>query len=195
MSDASPLVVVVAGPNGAGKSTSAPRLLRDACAVSEFVNADAIAQGLSAFHPEGVAFHAGRTMLERIRLLARERATFAFETTLATRSFAPWLTSLRRSGYRSHMFFLWLPSEELALARVAARVRMGGHDVPEDVVRRRFRRGLRNLLGLYAGIVDTWQVLDNSEPAGPRLVASGRRGHEPEIVDRAAWQAVTEHQR
>ncbi len=133
-------------------------------------------------------------MLDRIRLLARERATFAFETTLATRSFAPWLTSLRRSGYRSHMFFLWLPSEELALARVAARVRMGGHDVPEDVVRRRFRRGLRNLLGLYDGIVDTWQVLDNTEPAGPRLVASGQRGHPPEIVDRAAWQNVLEHQ-
>ena len=195
MRDASPLVVVVAGPNGAGKSTTAPRLLRDAYTVGEFVNADAIAQGLSAFHPEGVAFHAGRTMLERIRVLARERATFAFETTLATRSFAAWLARIRRTGYRTHLFFLSLPSEELALARVAARVRMGGHDVPEDVVRRRFRRGLRNLLGLYDGIMDTWQVLDNTDPAGPRLLASGHRDRPLEIVDRVAWEHLLELQR
>lgn len=122
----SPKVVVIAGPNGAGKSTAATRILQDALAVQEFVNADVIARGLSAFKPESVALTAGRVMLQRLDALAAERADFAFETTLASRSFAPWLKRLNVSGYEFHLFFVWLPTAEAAIARVQERVRSGG---------------------------------------------------------------------
>jgi predicted ABC-type ATPase len=189
-----PLVIVIAGPNGAGKSTMALRLLRDALAVSEFVNADPIAIGLSAFRPESVAMAAGRVMLARLKSLAAAGNDFAFETTLASRTFAPWLRSLRASRYRVHLAFLSLPSPDLAVARVAERVRQGGHDVPESVVRRRFDAGLRNLFALYEGIADTWQLFDNSGVGEPRLVASGRAGHQGRILDAVAWANLRERQ-
>lgn len=194
MTDAGrPLVVVVAGPNGAGKSTTAPYLLRDALAVTEFVNADGIAAGLSVFYPERVAITAGRVMLQRLHALAADRQDFAFETTLASRSFAPWLADLRRTGYRAHLAFLSLPSPELALARVAERVRLGGHDVPQDVVRRRFRSGLRNLFNRYLPRVDSWQVFDNSGLGEPRLVATGKAGQPAAIVESAVWHHLQEY--
>jgi predicted ABC-type ATPase len=130
-----------------------------------------------------------------MRELVRSRASFAFETTLASRTFAPWLAELRRAGWRAHLSFLALPSADLAVARVRERVRLGGHDVPEAVIRRRFTAGLRNLFALYLPAVDTWQVLDNSELLGPRLIASGRAGREPEIADRDAWRHLEEMQR
>jgi predicted ABC-type ATPase len=110
--------------------------------VNEFVNADTIAAGLSAFSPEAVAITAGRVMLERVRGLAREGRDFAFETTLASRTFAPWLRKLQSEGYTFHLVYLWLPTVELAVARVAERVRRGGHAVAEDIVRRRYDRSL-----------------------------------------------------
>ncbi|MCK6480176.1 MAG: AAA family ATPase [Planctomycetes bacterium] len=193
MSATGPVVVLIAGPDGAGKSTAAPRLLRDAFAVDEFVNADAIARGLSAFRPETVSFAAGRAMMERMRTLARERKSFAFETTLASRTFAPWLGRMRRSGYAAHLVFLSLPSEELALARVAARVRDGGHDVPEEVVRRRYKAGLRNLITLYSRAVDSWRVHDNSVPDRPRPIASGGSGIPTRVIHPSAWRDILEH--
>lgn len=182
-----PLVVVVAGPNGAGKSTMAPRLLQEALAVVEFVNADTIASGLSAFRPDSVAIGAGRLMLARLRALAEARADFAFETTLASRTFAPWLKRLQASGYRVHLAYLSLPDADLAVARVAERVRQGGHGTPEAVVRRRFTAGLRNFFGFYRSIADTWQMFDNSAPSGPRLIASGRTAEAPDVHDVEAW--------
>jgi len=193
MSSSPPLVVILGGPNGAGKSTSAERVLRGALSVNEFVNADVIAKGLSAYRPESAAVAAARAMLERLRFLARERRDFAFETTLAGRGHARWVDGLRSDGYRAHLVYLSLPSAELALARVAERVRRGGHDVPADVVRRRFVAGLRNLRGIYRDAVDAWQVYDNSDLTGPRLIASGRRGGSPDIADPAAWQHLLEH--
>lgn len=187
-----PLVVVIAGPNGAGKSTMAPRLLQQALAVTEFVNADTIATGLSAFRPESVAIAAGRVMLTRLRALADARADFAFETTLASRSFAPWLARLRASGYRVHLAFLSLPDADLAVARVAERVRQGGHDVPEVVIRRRFTAGLRNFFAVYRSIADTWQMFDNTTPGAPRLVALGRKADEVSVVDAGAWNHLVE---
>lgn len=136
-----PSVVILAGPNGAGKSTAAPELLQGELSISDFVNADVIARGLSAFDPDRAAIAAGRIMLGRLRELAHPRETFAFETTLASRSFAPWLRDLRGSGYAVHLIFLWLSSQELAEQRVADRVCSGGHDVPADTIRRRYRRG------------------------------------------------------
>jgi len=170
---AKPHVIVVAGPNGAGKSTAAPRSLRDALAVREFVNADTIAAGLSAFRPESVAIAAGRIMLARMRALAAARADFAFETTLASRSFAPWLARLERGGYHVHLLFLWLRSPELAVSRVAERVRLGGHDVPVPVIRRRYEAGLANFFDVYLPLANSWDLFDNSEPGRPRLVAAG----------------------
>ncbi|MBI2524455.1 MAG: AAA family ATPase [Candidatus Rokubacteria bacterium] len=190
-----PLVVVIAGPNGAGKSTTAGRLLQEALAVSEFVNADPIATGLSAFRPESVALAAGRVMLARMKALAQARRDFAFETTLASRSFAHWLGALRGSGYRVHLAFLSLPGPDLAVARVAARVRQGGHDVPEPVVRRRFATGLRNFFMLYEALVDTWQMFDNAAVAGPRLIASGRTGQPTHVLDVGAWARLQEQGR
>lgn len=195
MAGSRPLVIVIAGPNGAGKSTTAPSLLRDTLQVSEFVNADTIAGGLSAFRPDSVAFTAGRAMLERIRQLAKAQADFAFETTLASRSFAPWLARLKRSDYHVHVLFLWLESADLALNRVAARVRLGGHDVPEGTVRRRYTRGLRNLFGLYLPLADSWQLFDNSRAGRPQLVASASRDRGEQVTNLPLWQRITEEYR
>lgn len=192
MTTTQPLVVVIAGPNGAGKSTTAPALLGDALQVQEFVNADAIALGLSGLRPESVALAAGRVMLARLKQLARQRADFAFETTLASRTFAPWLDELRGSGYRAHLAFLALPSVELALGRVAERVRLGGHNVSEDVIRRRFAAGLRNFFSLYRQRVDSWQLFDNSGLGPPALIASCSAGETMSLKNLGAWENLLE---
>lgn len=184
-------VVVLAGPNGAGKTTTAPFLLKDLLGVTEFVNADVVATGLSAFQPERAAMAAGRVMLSRLRALARQDQSFAFETTLASRSFAPWLAQLKQRGYRVHVLFLWLPSADSALARVAERVRMGGHDVPEAVVRRRFAAGLRNFFTLYRPLATTWRVYDNSRAGQPRLVARGAGARTARVVDASTWDQIS----
>jgi predicted ABC-type ATPase len=160
--------------------------------VSEFVNADMVARGLSAFQPERAALAAGRVMLGRLRELARHGQSFAFETTLASRSFAPWLAKLRQRGYRVHVFFLWLPTAESALARVAERVRMGGHAVPESTVRRRFHAGLQNFFTLYRPLAATWRMYDNSQAGGPRLIARGARGRTTRVVDSLTWGRISE---
>lgn len=170
-----PKLILIAGPNGAGKTTLAPVVLRDVLAVSTFVNADVLAHGLSGFDPEAAAMAAGRIMLERIEHLAQERADFAFETTLASRSFAPWIRGLIANGYEFHLVYLSLPTPEAAIARVHGRVRAGGHFVPDDTVRRRHRRGLENLHDLYHPLASTWRIFDTSDPAGPRLEAQGGR--------------------
>lgn len=131
-----PKIIVIAGCNGAGKSTIAPHLLRDAFGLKDFVNADTIAQGLSAFSPESVALEAGRLMLKRLKNLARERKSFSFETTLATRFYANWLADLKQKGFEFHLIFLRLESPELACERVNERVKLGGHNIPEDVIYR-----------------------------------------------------------
>ncbi|MDR1872396.1 MAG: zeta toxin family protein [Deltaproteobacteria bacterium] len=171
MAEGQPHIIVLAGPNGAGKSTTAPTLLRDALTVDEFVNADTIAQGLCAFAPETVALEAGRITLKRLNELAAKRVNFAFETTLASRSFAPWLEKLALVGYHSHLIFLALPKAELALERVANRVALGGHNIPDLVVRRRFAAGLKNFFQLYQPIVTSWSLYDNSLPIKPLRVA------------------------
>jgi predicted ABC-type ATPase len=153
----------------------------------EFVNADAIAQGLSAFRPESVAVTAGRIMLARLRALAQARVDFAFETTLAARDHARWLLTLRASGYRTHLVFLSLPSPELAIARVAERTRLGGHHVPEAVIRRRYAAGLRNFFGLYQDAVDTWQLYDNSVLGHPRLLAMRTSRVNALVLDSDSW--------
>ena len=184
-----PSVVILAGPNGAGKSTVAPALLHGALAVNEFVDADVIARGLSAFDPESVAIAAGRVMLARLRELAGQRVSFAFETTLASRTFEPWLRRLRDSGYAVHFFFLWLPSADFAIQRVADRVRTGGHHVPEETIRRRYQAGLRNFFDLYEPVASTWRFFDASGPK-PRLVAKRLESQPPAVYDEGVWATV-----
>jgi predicted ABC-type ATPase len=187
---AAPHVIVVAGPNGAGKSTAAPSLLKASLEVEEFVNADTIAAGLSAFRPQSVAMAAGRIMLARMRQLAERREDFAFETTLASRSFVRWLTKLQRKGYDVHL--LWLRSAELAVSRITERVRQGGHEVPPEVVRRRYRAGLSNLFRLYIPLADSWQVFDNSGRGEPTEVARGRGTTVQHVSDAEAWRTFKE---
>ena len=184
-----PSVVIIGGPNGAGKSTIAPRPLRDVLQVEEFVNADVIARGLSAFNPEGVAVRAGRVMLERLRELAAQRARFAFETTLASRSFAPWLRELTAGGYEFHCVSVWVTAADLCIQRIADRVSRGGHHVPDDVVRRRYRSGWRNFFDLYRPLATTWRVYDNSGDA-PAVVAEGERESVAIVIDRIRWSQI-----
>lgn len=182
-----PNVVLLAGPNGAGKSTVAPDLLRGELGVSEFVNADTIAQGLSAYSPHTVSIDAGRLMLRRLRELAARRVDFAFETTLASRSFAPWIRGLVSSGYEFRIVFLWLPSPELCVARVLERTQAGGHWVPELTVRRRYETGLRNFFTLYRPLASSWRFYDNT--IEPRLVAEGA-GPVLAIHDGPLWRTL-----
>jgi predicted ABC-type ATPase len=177
------------GPNGAGKTTTASLLLPADLAVRQFVNADTIAAGLSAFAPETVAMQAGRVMLARLDELARQRADFAFETTMASRTFAPFLRRLKQEGYTVHAVYVWLSSPELAIKRVAARVRRGGHDVPPEVIRRRYRRGLHNFRTLYRALADTWVVCDNSG-GRPVVIARGEGATVTEIHDRSRYDEI-----
>lgn len=158
--------------------------------IDAFVNADVIAQGLAAFSPESVAFMAGRIMLRRIEELARAREDFAFESTLAGRSAHRLLTGLVGAGYEVHVFYLWLPSPDLAVARVRRRVEMGGHDVPEPVLRRRFWRSLVNFDRLYRPVTRTWRLYDGSGLGGRPLIAHGIGAREPVVLNEPMWQEI-----
>ena len=164
-------------------------LLKEALRVDEFVNADSIARGLAGFEPDRVALPAGRLMLERIRTLVAAGRSFAFETTLASRSFASWLKRVRAKGYESTIVFLWLPTPEQAIARVKLRAITGGHSVTDGIIRRRYFSGIRNLLDIYMPLVDEWFLYDNQSLSGPRLVAYGRP-NSTLVVEPAVWQAV-----
>ncbi|MBA2619566.1 MAG: zeta toxin family protein [Acidobacteria bacterium] len=183
-----PHVIVIAGANGAGKSTVAPYLLRDTLGVSEFVNADTLAQGLSAFAPETAAISAEKIMLRRIDELAESNRDFAFETTLSTRSFVPRLGKMRENGYELTLFFLWLADADLALRRVAERDRRGGHDIPKTTIERRYEKGLRNFFALYQPIAGNWLFYDNSEKENLRLIAKGESFKIEEVFQKKVWQ-------
>lgn len=185
-----PNVFVISGPNGAGKSTAAPLLIGQRLGIAEFVNADVIAAGISAFSPESAAIEAGRIMLRRLRQVADEGKDFSFETTLASRSFAPWIARLRRErNYRFHLAYLWLPSPELAVSRVGERIRAGGHAVPPDDIRRRYRRGISNFFSIYQPIADSWELHDNSF-SPPRLIAAQERSGPVRFGDAGLWNAI-----
>lgn len=185
----SPSVIVLAGPNGAGKTTAAPFLINETMGITEFVNADTIAQGLSGFAPERSAFAAGRIMLAHLKELAERRETFAFETTLASRTFAQWLLRLAQRGYTINIIYLWLRDPALAIKRVSIRVRAGGHDVPEETIRRRYDRSLRNLVNLYLPLATMWWIYDNSL-GEPRLIADGTSEDQTNIADSTAWLSI-----
>ena len=184
----SPNLYIIAGPNGAGKTTFAKEFLPHYAKCENFVNADLIAQGLSPFSPEAAAMRAGRLVLEQIRRLANRRSDFGFETTLSGVTYALLLRRLKAQGYRIQLFFLWIPTVEMTLARIADRVRRGGHDIPEKVVRRRFRKGIQNLFTRYRPLLDLWMLFDNSGTE-PRLIAREEVG-ELRLFDQALFAKI-----
>jgi predicted ABC-type ATPase len=161
---------ITADCNGAGKTTASFRILPELLNCKEFVNADEIARGLSPFQPEKVAFEAGRIMLNRIHELIEKGEDFAFETTLASKSYLSFIQKAKQKGYFISMVFFWLESPELAIERVKKRVSEGGHFIPEAVVIRRYKRGLKNLFKLFFNEVDYLLIFDNTGPV-PVLIA------------------------
>ncbi len=184
-----PNVVVIAGPNGAGKSTLAPALLRDTFGITEYVNADVIAQGLSAYAPEKAALDAGRAMIARLNELALAKEDFAFETTLATRTYAKRLRKLRKDGYSVSIVYIWLSSDSFAVERVKARVFSGGHDIPEETIRRRYEQGKRYFFDLYLSIADSWKVY-NGGVTPPELIAQFSQTKGLEIPNEQTWKVI-----
>jgi predicted ABC-type ATPase len=153
------------------------------------VNADAIARSLSAFHYDSMAVKAARVMLEHLRELAEDRVNFAFETTLGTKSFAPWIAELKQTGYVFHLVYVWVHSADVSIQRVKDRVRWGGHFVPEETIRRRYQRGLINFFKLYRPLADMWRMIDNSELGFARVIAE-MDGTMEKINDPNLWQTL-----
>ena len=153
---------IIAGCNGAGKTTASYTILPEIIECKEFVNADEIAKGLSPFQPETVSFESGRIMINRINELLKENETFAFETTLSTRSYKNKILKAKEKGYTITLLFFWLNNIELAKERVKTRVKEGGHNIPEEVIERRFLKGINNLFDIYFPIIDSTLIFDNS---------------------------------
>ena len=182
MAEERPQLQIIAGPNGSGKTTFVRDFLPRFVQVKNFVNADMIAAGLSPFAPEAAALTAGRLVLAEIRRLADQHADFAFETTLSGRTYESLIRQFREQGYLIYLYFLWLPEMEMNLERIVKRVAQGGHNVPEDDVRRRYRRGIANFLNVYRQLTDYWIVFDNSG-MWPREFAFAR-ADVPTILDK-----------
>lgn len=163
-------IIIIAGPNGAGKTTFAREYLLKEADCPDFINVDLIAAGLSPFNPERAAIRAARVMLAEIERRVRKGESFAFETTLSGHLYARLIPRWRDAGYRVKLVFFTLPSPEMAIARVTARVAQGGHNIPSSVVRRRFDAGLRNFKEIYMNLVDKWEWYDNSGSI-PQLIS------------------------
>jgi predicted ABC-type ATPase len=177
---------IIAGCNGAGKTTASFTILPDILDCKEFVNADEIARGLSPFQPEKVMFEAGRIMLQRINDLMVEGVDFAFETTLATRSYKVKIEEARSMGFKITLLFFWLRSDALAKERVKTRVAEGGHNIPPDIITRRYFRGIKNLFEIYLHLSDEVLIFDNS--AGMHeLIAEKSLSSEPNIFDQEKY--------
>ncbi len=181
-----PNIYIIAGCNGAGKTTASFTVLPEMLDCNEFVNADEIAKGLSPFQPETVSFHAGRIMLERIMELVELEVDFAFETTLTTISYKNTIELARQRGYKITLLFFWLNDVKLAIERVATRVSEGGHNIPEDVIIRRYFKGLANLTNIFIDICDYWIVIDNS--TNPyKFIAEGALNLPVTIYENEIW--------
>lgn len=185
---------IIAGCNGAGKTTASYTILPEILECKEFVNADEIARGLSPFNPNSTSIEAGKLMLKRIRELLGREESFAIETTLATRSYINLVRQAQSMGYMVTLLFFWLRTPELALQRVAERVRNGGHDIPVSTTRRRYVSGISNLFNLYSPEVDYWMLYDNS--ATPRIaVARGGKQLASTIYDEEIYNKIRSYVR
>jgi predicted ABC-type ATPase len=184
-----PNLYIIAGCNGAGKTTASFTILLEMLNCREFVNADSIAAGLSPFNPESVAIEAGKLMLSRIHELMGATVDFAFETTLATRSYVSLVKSAQEVGYKVTLLFIWIDSPATAMQRVAERVVKGGHNIPSEIIERRYYRGLFNLINLYIPICNTWMVVNN-EAITPEPVAEGGLNIENIIINEYIWEII-----
>lgn len=189
-----PTIYIIAGCNGAGKSTAANVVLPQFLNCKEFVNADSIAAGLSPFQPETVSVQAGRIMLNRIKELIKEKETFAFETTLTAKSYIPLLKEAKKKKYKVVLFYYWVNSVKLALARIADRVKKGGHNIPKEVVERRYERSLHNLVNLFIPICDKWYITDNSNEKFLEI-AKGKLLKPSIIYDFEKWRALYDYKK
>jgi len=179
---------IISGCNGAGKTTASYTILPDMLECNEFVNADEIAKGLSPFNPNKVAIKAGRLMLTRITELLESGVDFAFETTLSTRSYVNTVKKAQEKGYFVTVLYFWLNSPELAVERVRIRVKEGGHNIPEETIRRRYDLGISNMYNLYIPIADYWMFIDNSKTPF-EILADGQR--EIEVVkNKLIWDKL-----
>lgn len=182
-----PNLYIIAGCNGAGKTTASFTLLPEILDCKEFVNADIIAAGLSPFNPESMALPAGRLMLQRMKELMQAKVDFAFETTLATRSYVSLIEKAKAIGYTVSLLFFWLDSPEMAQQRVYQRVQQGGHHTPHEVISRRYGRGLHNLMSLYTAVCDQWIVVDNRDTQPQEMMLGTSHDTIP------AWEALPQH--
>ena len=183
---------IISDPNGAGKTTASYTVLPKILNCKEFVNADEIARGLSPFNPEGTAIEAGKLMLKRIDELLQKEESFSIETTLSTRSYFKLVETAHQKGYNVTLLYFWLESPEQAIERVAERVSKGGHDIPKDVIIRRYWAGLNNLFDIYMPIVDSWILVNNSQT--PRIiVALGGKNHTTKIEDKECFTKIKEY--
>lgn len=180
---------IIAGPNGAGKTTASYTLLPDMLECKEFVNADEIAKGLSPFQADKVAIEAGRIMLKRINELLEQRVDFSFETTLSTRSFINTIKKAKEKSYQVTLIYFWLETPELAIERVKERVKEGGHNIPNDVIKRRFTSGLKNLFELYLPVSDLWIIINNSTRPY-QTIAEGSLNHTKSIFNNTIWEQL-----
>ncbi|MFT4070601.1 MAG: zeta toxin family protein [Dysgonamonadaceae bacterium] len=181
---------IISGCNGAGKTTASFTLLPDIMDCKEFVNADEIAKGLSPFQPDKAAIDAGRIMIRRMEDLLVRDQDFAIETTLATKSYVEFIERAHTRGYKVTLIYFWLNSVELAIERVRARVASGGHNIPEETIRRRYKSGNKNLSELYLRVVDEWLIIDNST-VPPEVVANKGKNEEPIINNPEKFRIIT----
>lgn len=191
-----PKLYIIAGCNGAGKTTASYTVLPEMLGCKEFVNADEIAKGLSPFNPESVAIEAGRLMLQRMDDLLSEGSDFAFETTLSTRSYVKFIERAQAKGYFVTLPYFWLPTPEQAIERVATRVREGGHNIPSDVIRRRYANGIKNLTALYIPLCNYWAIYDNSSADEQiRIIALGGKDITTHIEDTLSYKTIADYER
>lgn len=189
-----PNLYIIAGCNGAGKTTASMTVLPEILNCYEFVNADEIARVLSPFQPEKVAIEAGRIMLNRIHRLVETGVDFAFETTLATKSYVSFIKKVKNAGYKVTLVFVYLNSVELAKQRVKERVSKGGHHIDADVIERRYHAGLKNFIHLYMPVCDLWLLVDNSsENFELTEIASGELSEVNSVINDIIWHKILEN--
>ena len=189
-----PKLYIISGCNGAGKTTASYTMLPEMLNCREFVNADEIARGLSPFNPNSMAIEAGRLMLSRIKELVNDGVDFAFETTLATKSYTRLISEVKKRGYHVTLLFFWLSSPELAIERVRMRVALGGHSITEDIIRRRYTKGIHNLFNLYMDICDYWLIVDNSVTPF-EVIAEGERNEIKKITNPFLYKTLENYER
>lgn len=182
-------IVLIGGPNGAGKTTAARVLLADFFELHEFLNADEIAREIAPEDPEAAAFAAGRELIERMRGLVRQGRSFALETTCSGKSYLHLLEQCKSDGWRIALFYFWLPSPEISMARVAKRVQEGGHSIPREAIFRRYRLSVWNMLHFYLPLADTAAIYDNGE-GHRKLIAEKESGYQVRILDQSLWSEV-----